>query len=191
MPIESHFTYHRPGLLPEAREPVRRYAPQIEAGTLSLLVGPKAERDSMLELTARLAALGPVRVLDGGNSFNALRVARLLRRQTAKLNEALNRITVARAFTCYQVVTLFESTPSAPSPQLVLDLLATFYDENVTLRESRRLLGRVLFHIKRLQDIAPVVVSVRPPPQPERAGLLDLLMKAADQTLMKEEEVWT
>jgi len=165
--------------------------PPVKSGSLSLLVGPKAERESLLELTAVLAALGPVRVLDGGNSFNALRVARLLRRQTWRLDEALNRITVARAFTCYQVVTLFENTPVSPAPQLALDLLPTFYDENVTPQESMRLLRKVLFHIKRLARHAPVVVGVRPPPGPERAGLVDLLMEAAEHTLMREGATWS
>lgn len=64
----------------------------------------------MLEMSALLALRGPVRVLDNGNSYNALYVARFIRQQTVRLDDALSRIAVARAFTCYQVITLLEET---------------------------------------------------------------------------------
>ncbi|GJM40424.1 MAG: hypothetical protein DHS20C20_07060 [Ardenticatenaceae bacterium] len=66
---------------------------------MACVIGPRAEHMTMLELSARLSLRGPVRVLDGGNSYNALYVARYIRRQTTKMNEMLNRNTVARVFT--------------------------------------------------------------------------------------------
>jgi hypothetical protein len=175
-----------------AYEPGRHYAgfmtypPDIVAGTLNVLIGPRAERAAMLELTAMLALRGPVQILDGGNSFDAYRVARLVRRQTPHLNETLERIHVARAFTCYQVLTLFRQTPAGPAPQLIFDLLATFYDESITLEESHRLLRVVLGHLYRLRREAPVAVSLSRPHQPERAGLVDVLAAAADQVLIRD-----
>lgn len=162
------------------------YPPDIVAGTLNVLIGPRAEREAMIELTAMLALRGKVCILDGGNSFDAYRVARLIRRQTPRLTETLERVQVARAFTCYQVLTLFRQTPAGPAPQLVFDLLATFYDESVTLEESHRLLGVVLEHLYRLRREAPVAVSVRRPPQPERDSLVEVLAKAADQVLIRD-----
>jgi len=164
------------------------YPPDIVAGTLNVLVGPQAERQAMLELTAMLALRGPVNVLDGGNCFDAFRVARLIRRQTPRLSETLQQVQVARAFTCYQVLTLFKQTPAGPAPQLVFNLLATFYDESVSLDESHRLLGVVIDHLYRLRQRAPVAVSVSRPPQPERASLVDTLVAAADQVLVREEQ---
>ena len=162
------------------------YPPDIVAGTLNVLVGPRAERAAMLELTAMLALRGRVQILDGGNSFDAYRVARLVRRQTPNLAETLERVQVARAFTCYQVLTLFRQTPTGPAPQLIFDLLATFYDESVSLEESHRLLRVVLAHLYRLRREAPVAVSISRPPQPERAGLVDVLAAAADQVLYRD-----
>jgi hypothetical protein len=162
------------------------FPPDLAAKNLSLLIGPKAESETMIELAATLALRGPVRVLDGGNRFDAFRLARLIRRQTPQLDQALERVQVARAFTCYQVVTLFEQTPAVTRPQLVLDLLATFYDENVSLKESHRLLRIVLGHLDRLRRQAPVAVSIHPPSQPERAGLVDALKEAADHVLIRE-----
>ena len=159
--------------------------PDFVAGKIGLLVGLRAEREAMLRTAALLALCGPVRILDGGNSFNAYRVARHLRRQTPHVAEALDRITVARAFTCYQVITLFEQTPATRAPQLVLDMLSTFCDENVSVEESERLLRIVIGHLRRLRRLGPVVVSIQPPRQPERVGLVHLLKEAADHVYIR------
>ncbi len=140
----------------------------------------------MLRIAAALALDGPVSILDGGNSFDAYQVARHVRRQTPQLIEVLERISVARAFTCYQVVTLIKQTPATPTPHLVLDLLATFCDENVSVTESERLLGLVIVHLRRLRRNGPVLVSIQPPPQPERAGLVQMLRRAADRVYIRE-----
>lgn len=162
--------------------------PDIVTGEIGLAIGPRAERAAMLELTAVLALGQPVRVLDGGNCFDAYHIARQIRRHTHQLDEALNRISIARAFTCYQVISLFAETPAASSPQLVLDLLATFYDESVTVQESYRLLRIVIDHLHRLKQSAPVIISVRPPPeqQPERAGLIAKLQEIASHIFIRE-----
>ncbi|MCP4418017.1 MAG: hypothetical protein GY805_15450, partial [Chloroflexi bacterium] len=110
--------------------------PELATGELGLVIGSPvftrgrlhAERTQMLELSAVLALRGSVRVLDGGNSYDALYVARYIRRHTVQMDETLKRISVARAFTCYQMVTLLQQTAVFPSPTLVLDLLTTFGD---------------------------------------------------------------
>ena len=48
----------------------------------------------------RLAERGPVRVLDGGNQFNAYLIARQLHGRP----DLLDRISISRMFTCYQVL---------------------------------------------------------------------------------------
>lgn len=163
-------------------------AAAIASGELGLIIGPRAERTQMLALSAQLALRGPVRVLDGGNSYNALYVARYIRRHTVQLNETLNRITVARAFTCYQVVSLLQKTAVSTRPTLVLDLLATFYDESVEVPEAYRLLREVVNQLHRLRRLAPVIVSLRPVPshQPDRAGLSQPLEKMANHLLRRE-----
>ena len=165
--------------------------PEPSPGCLWLVLASRAARQPMLDLAARLAQRGPLRVLDGGNSFNAYTVARSLGRWAGEdgkdLEKALKRISVARAFTCYQVLTLLSETPTAPCPTLVLDLLATFYDENVELYESQRLLESCLGHLLRLSRLAPVVISAQAPvaPQPvqDRSCLVHTLEVAAHQVL--------
>ncbi len=137
----------------------------------------------MLDVAARLALRGPMRVLDGGNQFNAYPVARTIRRYTADLPNVLRGIRMSRGFTCYQMVSLVGAVPVDHTPTLVFDLLATFYDENVTLPESSRLLLSCLTHLQRLGKSAPVIASAQPPGSQvqERSSLLDLLRQYATQ----------
>lgn len=186
--------------------------PKIANGELGLVIGPHAKRMQMLELSAALALRGSVRVLDGGNSYNALYVARYIRRHSVQLDETLRRIYVARAFTCYQMVTLLQQAVCPPvftrgrlrevpvpakardteavfpHPTLVLDLLATFGDESVDLKEAVRLLRLVLIQLQQLCRRAPVVVSLRPFPhlQTERNILIKMVMAGATYHFERE-----
>jgi hypothetical protein len=153
---------------------------------IALLIGERAERETMLDFTAVLALRGPVCILDAGNRFDPYHVTRAIRRQTPQLDQALARIFVARAFTCYQVITLLQETPATPMPHLVFDLLATFYDQAISYAESYRLLQIAVRHLLRLRRQAPVVVGVRPTPKGRQAGLLHLLQQTADIVLLQE-----
>jgi len=128
---------------------------------LLVILGPYAAAQAMLTLAAHLARSGPLQVLDGGNRFNAYIVARQLRRlstfdkasNSPDLRSCLDRIRVARAFTCYQMAALIDqacpgsswphqdeaSAKLSSPPTLVIDLLDTFYDESAPLAERRRL----------------------------------------------------
>ncbi|MFN2104057.1 MAG: hypothetical protein ACK2U0_14875 [Candidatus Promineifilaceae bacterium] len=160
------------------------HLPSLSGRQITLLIGPRAQREMMLELTAVLALRGHVRVIDGGNSFDPYHVARAIRRRTHRLDEIFDRVTIARAFTCYQVVTLLEHTPATDRPHLVCDLTATFYDEAVSYNESYRLLRIAAGELRRLSRRAPVVVTTRPAPHGERSGLLRLLEDTADHVLL-------
>ncbi len=149
--------------------------------SITLVIGPRARAEKMVELAASVALRGEVHVLDAGNSFSAYAAARYVRRQTPRSRDVLQRIQVARAFTCYQVVTLLRKTPDTADPKLVMDLLSTFRDEGVSLDESRRLLEVVVGELFRLRRKAAVAVSISRPLQPERAGLADFLIDAADR----------
>ncbi len=64
----------------------------------------------------------------------------------------------------------------------LLDLLATFYDEDVKLPETQRLLRRCLLQLRRLSQAAPLIVSAQPPKPvvyDERIGLFESLRAAA------------
>lgn len=161
--------------------------PKFTAG-LSFVIGARHIRQELLDTVAQMSLRGPVRVLDGGNSFNAYQVARALRRRIPNL-AGLDRIQIARAFTCYQMLALLENTPQSPLPTLVLDMLTTFYDENVPLRECQRLLKASLAHLQYLSQAAPVLVNASWPKAiaSERAQLVESIEQIADQVYYLEE----
>jgi hypothetical protein len=103
-----------------------------------------------------------------------------LRQHTIEVEAILEQIHVARAFTCYQVVTLLTQTPAIPQPTLVLDMLATFRDESVSLEERRRLLRSCLDQLHRLAGGAPLLVSAIPQ-STQSDELLIMLEEVADQ----------
>lgn len=168
--------------------------PALAPGRLLLLTLPQTLNQEIThQLIARLSLTAPVRVLEGGNAFAAFYLARLIRRQTTQLDKALARITLARAFTCYQVLALLEGiadpqTPANDLPCFILNLLTTFYDESVTQPESERLLKLAIEHLLRLRERAPVVVSVSAPPKKyaARSGLISILESVADEILCPE-----
>ena len=151
-----------------------------KAGSFILLAGPRSMNSTMLTAIARLGEHGSLRILDGGNRFNAYVVARAAHGR----QDVLNRITVSRAFIFYQVLSLLESTPATQSPFVVLDLLSTFYDESVKIGERKRLLQACIAHLERLKQKGGGVVSIHPPSAPvaEAMELLELLQASATDT---------
>lgn len=133
-----------------------------QAGKWLLVEGPHGIRHMMMAVIAGVAAHEEIRVLDCGNQFDAYRIARLLQGKT----DALDRISIARAFSCYQVVTLLEQSPSMAVTFIVLDILNTFEDDSVKIWERKRLLRKCLEQFNRLERYAGGVVSVSTPRMP-------------------------
>ncbi len=158
----------------------------LQNGTLVVIYAPQAARQASSALIAQLALRGAVTVLDGGNRFQPYRIAHLLRRKTRQVNAAADRLIIRRAFTCYQMLALLQSTPALPQPYVVLDLLATFYDDHITSREASRLLDACLQQVQRLLQVAPVVVTLAPPLNQERAFLVERVCARADRVYLLE-----
>jgi hypothetical protein len=173
---------------------------ELASGQILAILAPHAGRTAMLETAARFSLRGPVRVLDGGNHFNAYIVARSIRRFTADIDSALTRISLARAFTCYQMEALLADAAlevrhlpeQAHSPvTLVFDLLATFYDENVNVIERQRLLALCRRYFKVISTRSPLLISLRPaqPTRPDQQSLLNEMLDFVDNVWQAETPV--
>ena len=148
--------------------------------TLTVLLAPGAGGELVTQFLAELALHGPLTVLDGGNRFAAYRLMQHLRLHSPDPDSAARRIIVRRAFTCYQMLALLGDTPSLPQPYVLLDPLATFYDEQVPLPEVTRLLEGCLLQVERLRHCAPVLAALCPPSVAERTCLAERVCAAAD-----------
>ncbi len=173
--------------------------PDPKPGRIWLVLAPGSLNEALLDLAARLAVHSRLHIIDGGNRFSANRLIRSLTRyleESARRGEAarsmtgaLDSIHLARAFTCYQMHTLLAETLSSNAPVLILDLLATFYDEDVRLPEALRLLEGCLVELQRLAERAPVVIGSqggRVLKTGSRPELLQTLHAAADRVWIFE-----
>lgn len=159
----------------------------LRKDSLIVVSSRSAAREEVAALSAELALRGPVTVLDGGNCFPFYRFARLIRAKTLEGATAVKRLFIRRAFTCYQMLELLASTPALDQPYLVLDLLATFYDEQIPEREVRRLLDACLVEVNRLSMSAPVMITLSPPRLTERAFLAEQICQTADKSFILDE----
>lgn len=134
-----------------------------------------------MSMLATLALRGRVLAVDGGNCFDGYALARALRRRTPQFQAALKQILLSRAFTCYQMVAMLAGLPADGTPVIVLDMLATFLDENVHLARRQRLLKESVTLLQHISAGAPVAVWVRPRPadNSENQRLLIPLLEAA------------
>lgn len=156
---------------------VRLYNEQI-----FLIVAPGAAKEQMLAWVAMRACQEKVRVIDGGNQFNVYRVAKTVRRQTHRVHEALQNISISRSFSCYQMAAALAKEKTEATPLFLLDFLFSFYDEDVRLEESQRLLKRSIQNLTRLSKTAPIVAGVRPQMyNPARAILLEEMKEIVTQ----------
>lgn len=156
----------------------------LDAGFWKVLLAPKPFRSQILAFVARLAGQTPLLVLDGGNQFNAYRVARAVRGRS----EILSGINISRAFTCYQMLTLLEGLNPIHETIVLLDFLATFFDESASYPDRSRLLTMSLEHIRRLSLTNGLLVTVHSPAivSAESDGLITQLTREADGVWMPE-----
>lgn len=152
--------------------------PALKPGSLILALDISTLLPAML---AELALRGPFTVMDAGNRFPAYRIAHEIRKRSTHIKEASDRLHLRRAFTAYQVLHLLESSPAAPHPHILLDLLTPLQDDQLHPREADRLLAQCLNHIERLSHCAPIVLGCNSLVREEKSFLLQRLTDHADQ----------
>ncbi len=164
--------------------------PSVKERGITVVTGLSGS-DSILELIVRLALMYPVRVIVGGNRFDVHQLARIVRRHTVQLDQTLERIEQARPFTCFQAIKLLEETQPT-TPLVAIDLLTTFYDENISDADSVRLVNIASAHLQRLGKQVPVLVTLRPSSAATaRPGLVTLVQNISDRLFVYESPVET
>ena len=161
---------------------------QVSSQKINLMVGSHTTHQ-MLELIARMACLGPVRVIDGCNCCDGFQLAHRISQMTIELYPAMERILTVWPDNCYKMHTMVTQAPQDGIPLLIPGMLTTFYDEDVSLKETQRLLRSCLETLLSLRATQSVIISASPPIQriAERKILLDMLMEAADRTIFVQE----
>jgi hypothetical protein len=150
----------------------------LYAGRWNFHVWSNRSFEPLLLICAKLAEHVPLTVLDCNRRYDPSVVIRAARGRM----EITDRIQSQRAFICYEVAKLLQRTSTSKVPILVLDMLSSFYDENVPLNMRRFLLEDSILHLKRLSNGGGVAVFVQPPPVvSDSRCLFERLQSAASQ----------
>jgi len=156
--------------------------PLARPGQIYLITGQSPLiRPLVQELLHRFAILGELRVILGGNRFSLERLPILLGDDIARLPEVLNGVKISRGETCYQLLDALKQTETSPIPLVVMDMLDSFYNEDLTEREVERVLADSLAHVQRLSKKAPLLLSASA--NPGREQLLKALRDIAEYAI--------
>lgn len=166
-----------PGYL--ALSSVRNVVSNIQRGSIYLFQGEaKVLHLAIQELINRFALQEPVQVIAGGNRISFDRLPHLLGEQAGNVYEILDRISVSRAETCYQMFDALAALPPSPLPLVITDMLEPFYEEDLSMAEVSLLLKKCLDCIKELSRSAPVLISASL--DAARPSLLEMLERNSD-----------
>ena len=149
----------------------------------------------------------PIALVDGTNRFDAYYIAEFARKVTSQRlvrqqvtpAQLLQKIYIARAFTCYQMeATITERLPTflkrtgAPIA-IIFGLLDTFYDEQAPLFEVKASVQRIIVALQQLkqENISVLLASLDMKLESkERNGLFPKVKSAMDEVfhMLGEEE---
>jgi hypothetical protein len=113
---------------------------------------------SIVILKEILRRLPIVAVVDGANRYDAYGLARLARMDGMNAFDALNRVFVSRIFTAFQADGVMTRgvepflNESHAKVLIVLGLLHTFYDDQISVREAEKSLARIAKKFEALKE---------------------------------------
>ena len=157
--------------------------PALTQGRLcAALIHPVIGHTWLMQPLATLAQRSPLKVIDGGNHFNAYRLAKAIRAQGFDPTPILKQVYISRSFTCHQLAACLALVSSQPFPLIVLDFLATFQDENVPLYERKRLFTNCLTRLKQIALSNPILITVKT----SQTEFVESLLANSDQVFQTE-----
>jgi hypothetical protein len=143
--------------------------------------------DGITELFAALAMRGSFYAIAGGEWLPTYALVHAVRQKTTEVKRIMDRIRLARPFTCYQVLDLLEDIRPEHDPILILDFLHHFYNPDIQPDVRRRVLEQCCRHLQRLALERNLIVFAQKLPTEEYAQFFPLVAAAADEILQAEE----
>lgn len=156
---------------------------------MTLILTRDKARAGITELIAAQVLRSPLFILAGSEWLPAFELTHILRKRTRDIKQALNRLYVARASTCYRLFDSLANIPSPGEPILVLDFLHTFYDSDIPLRVRLFKLRECCRQIKRLTLYRSMIVITQEMPVEDYEKFLPALFSVADQMFTLETEL--
>ncbi len=163
--------------------PPYRLPISVTPGFFLLETREKKQTDMFLLASALAMKMGAL-IIDCGNFFNAYTVINTIRLESLDLS-ILNKLWIARAFNCHQMVSLVLKIPQDGTPCLVIDALDLFEDENIPVSHRNYLLKKLLYQLNQVRRQAPVFVSLTAPREEHTQwnSMASLFRKSSTHTL--------
>ena len=156
---------------------------------LALLLTVDKARSNLTEFIAAQIITGPLFVISGSEWLPAFELTRILRSQTLEVKETLNHLHTVRASTCFRLFDSLANIPSNGEPILLLDVLHTFYDEDISLRVRLFKLRECCRQLKRLALYRPVILVTQEMPIEEYEKFIPALRSIADRVFTLEPDL--
>jgi len=156
---------------------------------LALLLTVDKARSNLTEFIAAQIITGPLFVISGSEWLPAFELTRILRSQTLEVKETLNHLHTVRASTCFRLFDSLANIPSNGEPILLLDVLHTFYDEDISLRVRLFKLRECCRQLKRLALYRPVILVTQEMPIEDYEKFIPALRSIADRVLTLEPDL--
>ncbi len=157
---------------------LRTHAPRL------LLVETRGRpSEGIVELFAALALRGSFYAIAAGEWLPTYALARALRRSTTAIHGVLDRIRIARPFTCYQVLDLLTDLRPERDPVLIIDFLHHFHNPDIPLYVRQRVLRQCCQRLERLSLLRPLVVFVQALGTDEYRDFFPVVSVIADELL--------
>jgi hypothetical protein len=154
---------------------------------LRLIETAGRQSEGITELFAALAMRGPFYAIAGGEWLPTYALVQSIRRRTPDVKQVLDRVRLARPFTCYQVLDLLEETRPERDPILILDFLHHFYNPDIQASVRQRVLEHCCRHLQRLALSRTLIVFTERLQTEEYGQYFPMVAAAADDILQTED----
>lgn len=147
---------------------------------MHVIHGPRGlSRWALEALCPVLETTWPLYWVDAANRFDAHALSKRARELGMDPRSVLSRIRLARAFNGFQLTTLVRGVARfPPSPVVLADPLAPFYDGDFPFEDARRAFGEFLSGLADVPGPVLALVVDRPVP-PQREEFSSRLLKVA------------
>ncbi len=157
-------------------------------GQLLLVKTLNRERERIMKLIAQWALRGPFYLIAAGEwlpHHDDLRYS--VYRHTVAVDETLDHLTLARPFTCLQLLDLLIEAEKQNKPVLILDFLHLFYNADVDISLRYSTLEQCCQYTKRFSFSNPVAVLVPDLATEDYRRFFPLVASIADEVIESKE----
>jgi hypothetical protein len=157
---------------------IRSFFDSPQPSKILLIVGNgKTVWPDSQRIADALGMEGALRLILGSNRYSLNYLPVQVASRQIDIYKVLNQIQVSRAETCYQMLDVLETTQASQTPLMIVELLSTFYDVNLSDKEVDGILSRCLVEIHRLGR-GPLLITADN--DARRPGLMEKLLNSAD-----------